>query len=207
MTATPNPLRTRLQVTLLALLFFLPFFGAYFAVFVLGWHPDGERVNYGQLVHPARPVPVFSLRTAEGGLHPVDALRGKWTLVQLLRGGCDEACRRELVLSRQTRTALNDRRERVQRVVIADAVTDLAALKTQLGADQPDLVWLRDAELGARALEFFADAPPNALLLVDPNGNWMMWYAPVAADQESIQKTFKGLQKDLNKLLRLSSIG
>ena len=207
MTALPSPLRTRLQVSLLALLFFLPFFGAYFAVFVLGWQPGGERVNYGQLVHPARPLPVFSLRTVEAGLHTGDALRGKWTLVQLLRDGCDDACRRELVLSRQTRTALNDKRERVQRVVIADAATDLAALKAQLGADQPDLLWLRDAEHGVRALEFFAGIPPHALLLIDPNGNWLMWYPAANPEQDSIQKDFKGLQKDINKLLRLSSIG
>lgn len=207
MTAPSSPLRTRLQVSLLALLFFLPFFGAYFAVFVLGWQPGGERLNYGQLVHPARPVPVFSLRAVDGGLHPVDALRGKWTLVQLLRGGCDEDCQRELVLSRQTRTALNDERERVQRVAIADPATDLAAIQAQLGTDQPDLLWLRDAELGAKAMEFFAGIPPHALLLVDPNGNWMMWYPAVNADQDAIQKDFKGLQKDLGKLLRLSSMG
>lgn len=207
MTATPSPLRTRLQVSLLALLFFLPFFGAYFAVFVMGWQPGGERVNYGELVHPARPVPVFSLLTVDGALHPVDALRGKWSLVQLLRGGCDDACRRELVLSRQTRIALNDKRERVQRVVIADAATDLVAIRSQLGADHPDLTWLRDAQVGTKAMDFFAGIPAHALLLVDPNGNWMMWYPAAKPDQDAIQRDFKGLQKDINKLLRLSSIG
>lgn len=202
-----SPARTRLQLSLLGLLFFAPFFGAYVAVFVFDWRPGGGRLNYGELVNPARPTPEIRLRDAAGQTLDGNPLRDKWTLVQLLKGGCDEDCRRELVLSRQTRTTFNDRRERVQRLVIADEGTDLAALQAELSAEHPDLIWTRDASAGERAHEFFAEVPSNALLLLDPRGNWLMWYPPVAPEQDAIQRDFKGMQKDINKLLRLSSMG
>lgn len=207
MPQSSSPARTRLQLSLLGVLFFAPFFSAYIAVFLFDWHPGGATLNYGRLLSPARTVPALALRDADGQRLAGDPLRGKWTLVQLLKGGCSEDCRRELVLSRQTRTSLNDKRERVQRVVIADAATDLTALKAELAAEHPDLVWLRDTGPGAEAAGFFSELPAHALILLDPRGNWLMWYPPVAADPAAIQKDFKGLQKDINKLLRLSSMG
>ncbi|ROH91810.1 hypothetical protein ED208_05365 [Stagnimonas aquatica] len=211
MTATVPPghsqLRSRAQLILLAVLFFAPFVSAYIAVFVFDWRPGGERTNYGQLVTPARPTPVIALRDAAGQPLASDPLREKWSLVQLLRGPCDEACHRELVLSRQTRLALGRQRERVQRVLIADDPARLAELRERLGAEQPGLLWLLDAETGPKAFEQFADLPANALLVLDPHGNWLMWYPPVGEGEAAVQQDFKGLQKDINKLLKLSHIG
>lgn len=207
MPTASSPARTRLQLSLLGILFLAPFFSAYIAVFLFDWRPaGGGALNYGQLVHPARPVPEILFHDPAGRPVAGQPLRDKWTLVQRVQGGCADACLRDLVLSRQTRTSLNEKRERVRRVLIADAATDLAGLQAGLAAEHPDLVWLRDSASG-QAQAFFAEAPANALLLIDPNGNWLMWYPPVAADQASVQKHFKGMQKDITKLLRLSSMG
>lgn len=205
--AVINRTRSRIQFVLLGALFFAPFVLAYSAYWLFpNWTPQGK-VNYGELLNPAVATPVLALRDADGTPLANDALRGKWTLVQLARGDCDEACRRELILTRQLHAALGVKRERVQRVLIATEAADAAALKARYGAEQPDLKWLRDAPAGGpTAAAVFASTPANAVMLVDPLGTWLMVY-PHAADEEAVKRDFKGMQKDINKLLKLSSIG
>ena len=208
MSAPVSKTRSRVQIALLGALFFVPFFGAYATYYLFpDWTPS-NRLNYGELVSPTVVTPVLALRDDANQPLAADPLRGKWTLLQLARADCDENCRRELILSRQVRITLGAKRERVQRALIALDGVDLAAIRARLGADHPDLLWLRDAPgPGPRAAEIFARTPPNAVLVLDPKGNWMMFYPPVAADEAAIQKDFKGLQKDINKLLKLSHIG
>lgn len=200
-----NRTRSRVQFVLLGLLFFAPFVLAYSAYWLFpNWTPQG-RVNYGQLLTPTQSAPAMAFTTADGAPLAADPLRGKWTLVQLVAADCDEACRRKLVLTRQMHAALGVKRERVQRVLIAAEGVDIAALKARYGAEQPDLLWLRDAP-GNPALRFFAGQPEHSVMLVDPLGSWLMTY-PHAADEEAVKRDFRGMQKDINKLLKLSSIG
>ena len=200
-----NRNRSRAQFVLLGMLFFAPFVLAYSAFWLFpNWTPQG-RVNYGQLLTPTQSTPALAFTNADGMPLASDPLRGKWTLVQLVTADCDEACRRELVLTRQVHAALGVKRERVQRVLIADGA-DLAVLKARYGADQPDLVWLADAPGSISARTFFANTPAHSVMLVDPLGTWLMWY-PHAVDEAAVKRDFKGMQKDINKLLKLSSIG
>lgn len=200
-----NRTRSRIQLSLLGLMFFAPFVLAYSAYWVFpGWTPAG-RVNYGQLLSPTRPTPAFALRDAEGKPIETNPFRDKWVLVQTLTQDCDDACRRELVLTRQTVAALGVKRERMLRVLIAADGVDIAALKARYGAEQPNLLWLQDAP-GNPAITFFAGPAPSSVMLVDPLGTWLMTY-PHAANDEAVKSDFKGMQKDINKLLRLSSIG
>lgn len=208
MTDTPYPHinrnRSRAQFVLLGMLFFAPFVLAYSAYWLFpNWTPEG-RTNYGRLIAPAKPAPVLALTDAEGKPLATDPLRGKWTLVQLLPADCTEACRRELVLTRQIHATLGVKRERVQRLLIAGPSVDVAALKARYAAEQPDLLWLSDSS--GNAARFFADTPADSVMLVDPLGSWLMVY-PHAADEAAVKRDFKGLQKDINKLLKLSSIG
>lgn len=200
-----NRNRSRAQFILLGLLFLAPFALAYSAYWLFpNWSPQG-RVNYGKLLDPTRSAPLLELRDEHGQPLSADVLRGKWTLVQLLSADCEEACRRELVLTRQTYAALGVKRERVQRLMIVADGVDLAALKARYVAEQPDLIWLQDAP-GNPAAVFFGGETPHSIMLVDPLGTWLMSY-PHAADEEAVKRDFKGMQKDINKLLRLSSIG
>ena len=204
--AVINRTRSRIQFLLLAALFFAPFVLAYSAYWLFpNWSPQGK-VNYGQLMSPAPATPVLALRDAAGQPLASDALRGKWTLVQLVKGECEEACRRELVLTRQVHAALGVKRERVQRLLIAADGVDPAALKSRYAAEQPDLLWLQDANGSSTAAGFFASAPEHSVMLIDPLGAWVMLY-PHATDEEAVKRDFKGMQKDINKLLKLSSIG
>lgn len=199
-----NRTRSRVQFILLGLLFFAPFVLAYSAYWLFpDWSPKG-RVNYGQLLNPTRSTAALRLSDPSGAAAGERVLRDRWTLVQLVPGECDLACERELILTRQVHTALGAKRERVQRIAIVPQGTDVTTLAARYAAEQPDLRWLVDGADGAAAALFAG--PPHAAMLVDPLGTWLMTY-PHAADEESVRRDFKGMQKDLNKLLKLSSIG
>jgi hypothetical protein len=199
-TAQPSVLRGRLQFLLLATLFGAPLLAAFVLYFYFpDARPEGA-TNYGQLIDPARPLPALHLIEADG--QPADgaALQRKWTLLTRAAGDCDESCAAKLVMTRQTRLALNEKRERVQRVLLLQDPARLAELKVRLGAEHPDLRILADRD-GAAA-RFFDDGESVAEL-IDPLGNWLMTYPVGRPDQDD----FKGLQKDIKRLLRLSHIG
>ena len=202
-TAGPRSRLTgRTQFVLLALLFFAPFVAAWGLYF---YFPDARptgTTNYGQLVNPPLPLPNWSLMEPDGSASTTEALRGKWLLIQLVDGSCDRLCTDRLVTTRQMRTALAAERERLLRVVIGNDAAGLAALQARLAAEQPDVSWHAIADL-AEARRFFGSSDAEALFLVDPVGNYLMLYP----GGHGVQADFKGMQKDINKLLKLSRLG
>jgi hypothetical protein len=189
----------RLKFGIIALLFAAPMVAAWLVYSVYpALQPEG-RLNYGTLIDPARPLPSLNLLDASGA-RAADALRRKWSLLQLGAATCGPACREQLVLTRQLWRALGKDGERVQRVYVAPDAAALAAVRAALAAEQPDLVWLvDDGKAGARAADFFQPADPASLYLTDPHGNWLMLYRP-PIDQ-------RRLHQDLKRLLRFSLIG
>lgn len=199
----PRQPRTRLQFWTLVAVFFAPLALAFLLYSGLdGWRPPGQ-TNKGELIEPPRPLPAVALTSSDGATLDADLLRGKWTLVYVGGGTCDARCREALVLTRQTRLALNDDMKRVQRMFIA---TGECCDRAWLDAEQPGLiVALGDTAPAREVLAEFPvyDGVPVAqagrIYIVDPLGNLMMSYAPDAPD--------KGLLEDLKKLLKLSHIG
>ena len=192
----------------LALLFFAPLGLAFYMYYGHGtWHPGG-RVNAGELVEPARPLPALGLPLLGSGATDPNFLKGKWTLLYVEQGTCSQPCQRRLYDTRQVRLALDRDMNRVQRVFIgADGCCDAQFLQQQ----HPDLITIRAtaaaapllALLPARGTAVAAEASGAAeaprVYLIDPLGNLMMFYA---ADAKP-----KGMLEDLKRLLRLSSIG
>jgi hypothetical protein len=194
----------------LALLFFGPLGLAFYLYYGHGtWHPGG-RVNAGELVVPARPLPPLALPLLASGNTQPNFLKGKWTFLYVFTGPCAEVCRTRLYDTRQVRLALNRDMDRVQRVFIADA----GCCDAQFLHDQhPDLIAIcadaADTPLLALLPGLDHAAAPSAtaaatvtaprVYLIDPLGNLMMSYA---ADVKS-----KGMLEDMKRLLRLSSIG
>jgi hypothetical protein len=210
--ANAHQARQRRVLIGVALMFFAPLAFAFYLYYGMGWHPGG-RVNAGELIMPARPLPELALPLATGTTNAAGAagasgdaqtnprlLKGKWTFLYVQKGRCDDECRRHLYDTRQVRIALDREMNRVQRVFIADGdCCDLQELKLA----HPDLIVIRESP---------ADAPLLALLpmragalnshrvyLIDPLGNAMMFYSPDAKS--------KGMLEDMKRLLRLSSIG
>ena len=186
-----------------ALMFFAPLGLSFYLYYGKDWHPGG-RVNAGELIQPARPLPSLALPLlGPGETHP-QFLKGKWTFLYLQYGRCDDECRRHLYDTRQVRLALDREMNRVQRVFIGDVdCCDMPELK----AAHPDLYTVRAspadepllALLPMRMGEGEGAVNSHRVYLIDPLGNLMMFYAPEAKS--------KGMLDDMKRLLRLSSIG
>lgn len=200
----PNAVRRgRRQLLLLAALFFVPLAVAFWMYYgPSGWRPSGN-ASKGDLIDPARPLAALALTTADGTQTSPDFLRGKWSLVYVGDGLCDDRCRKALYLTRQSRIALNKDMDRVQRVFL---VTGRCCDRGFLAQEHPDLIVARvDDDAAAALLEPFPTyggvplADAGRIFIVDPLGNLLMSYAPTAPD--------KALLTDMKKLLRLSHIG
>jgi cytochrome oxidase Cu insertion factor (SCO1/SenC/PrrC family) len=195
--------RGRRRLLALAALFFVPLAVAFWMYYAPGgWRPSGD-ASKGDLIDPARPLPELAVPTMDGPPTGGEFLRGRWTMLYVGDGLCDERCRKALYLTRQTRIALNKDMDRVQRVFL---VTDRCCDRAFLAQEHPDLVVARvDDAASARLLEPFPTydgvsvAAAGRIYLVDPLGNLLMSYAPAAPE--------KALLTDVKKLLRLSHIG
>jgi cytochrome oxidase Cu insertion factor (SCO1/SenC/PrrC family) len=194
---TARDRRQRRALIGLALLFFAPLALAFYLYYGHGtWHPGG-RVNAGDLVQPARPLPALALPLWDAGNTDPNFLKRKWTLLYVAFGSCSDACRTRLYDTRQVRLALDRDMNRVQRVLIAgDGCCDAQFLHEQ----HPDLITIRATPAAAPLLALLpAEARRPRVYLIDPLGNLMMSYP---ADAKP-----KGMLEDLKRLLRLSSIG
>jgi hypothetical protein len=215
---TAHDRRQRRILIGLALMFFAPLALSFYLYYGKSWRPGG-RVNAGELIAPPRPLPSLALplagTTATSGAAGTLAstgtststsetnpqfLKGKWTLLYVQHGRCDDECRRHLYDTRQVRLALDREMNRVQRVFIGDGdCCDFEELK----AAHPDLIVIRAGPQDEPLLTLLPnrEGAVNAhrVYLIDPLGNAMMFYAPGVKS--------KGMLDDLKRLLRLSSIG
>lgn len=200
MTSPESELRRRNLRMLAALggLFILPLAVAFWVYYGTDWRPV-RTVNHGELIAPARPLPAARLEPAVTvAAAPAELFHGKWSLVYVGDGRCDEACRKSLYVMRQTRLSLNNEMPRVERVFLA---TSGCCARDFLAAEYPGLLVLDATGAGASSLlgSFPSDGRERSLFVVDPLGNLMMRY--------DVRQDPKGLLQDLKKLLSLSHIG
>ncbi len=197
--ATPAP-RSRRQIYILIGAFFAPLALAFILYYGLDVRPHGS-TNKGDLIRPPVTLPEVELPGMADQKLAADALRGKWSMVYVGDGACDDRCREALTLMRQSRLALGDEMSRVQRVFL---VSNNCCDQAYLDAEHDGLLLGRiDNPAGRTLLQTFPDAAgastAGRIYLVDPLGNLMMKYEPDAPQ--------KGLLEDLKKLLKLSHIG
>lgn len=192
-----------MQFLLLATLFFFPLLFSYVLYF---WFPElrpSGTTNYGELVIPARPAPSLSLIDAKGAKLDEETLRVRWSYVVLAGSDCDELCLRNLLMTRQVRLAVNEKRSRIQRVLVLSDPAAVARVAEALAPEHRDLRVLGDLGTPGARLSDFLQPAGAATYLLDPHANWLMFY-PSGGET---QADFKGMQKDIKKLLRLSQIG
>jgi hypothetical protein len=180
-------MKSKRILLLLVLLFFAPLLASFAMYYGFHWRPAGQ-TNHGTLIAPPRPLPAG----------PEDLFHGKWSLVYVGDGDCDQACRSTLYFMRQTYLGLGHLIPRLQQVFV---VTGRCCDRAFLEREHAGLVTVDSAAPDAAALpaQFPADARASTLFIVDPRGNLMMRY-DAHADP-------KGLHDDLVKLLNLSHIG
>ena len=159
------------------------------------WGAPSASVNYGELIE-ARLLPEIALRKTDGATFGISQLRGKWVMLMVDSGACDEPCRKKLYYLRQVRLTQGVEMERIERVwLIDDGKMPEAGV-----AEEYQGTWLIDAK-GSELLKTFpaAVSSHDHIYLIDPLGNLMMRF-PRDADPSR-------MVKDLKRLLKVSRIG
>jgi hypothetical protein len=199
LSSTSAELRSRNLRTLgvLAALFLLPLLVSFWMYYATDWRP-ASMVNHGELISPVRPLPPVNAVPVLGKPGSGRLFSHRWSLVYIGSGNCDGACRHSLYVMRQARLALNNDMTRVDRVFLA---TSECCDRAFLSQEHTGLVVLDASQPALSALLslFPTDPRENSLFVVDPLGNLMMRF--------DTRQDPKGLLQDLQKLLRLSSIG
>lgn len=182
--------KNRVKFLLLMLLMLSPVIIS-IALHMTEFRPEGT-VNYGELL---------DVKALQGQAREIDHntiyrardMRGKWSLITIDSGECDDYCQKKLYQMRQVRLVQNTEKERVERIwLIDDDLMPHQDVKTEY-AGTVLLSAMNSSLLG----EFPADiSPRDHIYVVDPMGNLMMRY-PRDADPSKISK-------DLKLLLKLS---
>jgi hypothetical protein len=185
----------RLVPTLMALLFFGPLAVAVVMYYVGGdqWRPKGS-VAHGILLPEPRTLP-GGVMVLSGGA--TADFTGKWSLLYVGRGDCDDACKETLYRTRQVRRALGKEMGRVQRFFIATVGQPDTGF---LAAEHPGLLVLPDG-LSSRdtALATLGQFADGDVFIADPRGNVVMRFPAGTA--------MKDMHQDLVLLLKASQIG
>ncbi len=184
-----NTRRGRIQILLLALVFFGPLMLAIWMYYGDGRAGSDAGVNYGELLDP--PI------TLDAKTHFDSGTRGRWTLLYLPSGDCDERCDRALIDMRQIRLATGREIDRIERAVVSSQPP--AGLAELLAAQPGLLVISNETEHGAAINAAFGTLEREHIYILDPLGNLIMKY-PSPPDR-------KGFLRDLKKLLKYSRIG
>ena len=142
-------------------------------------------VNYGELVRPV-------IATEEGDIE-IDggaSLQGVWTMVYV-SSRCDDVCEKAVVDMKTIRTLMNADMRRIQRMIIIEnnstpTVNDESLIKAKITSEKL-----------TKSLKKYAE---NAIYLIDPIGNIMLYYEPQNID-------IRLVIKDLKRLFKYSRIG
>lgn len=188
--------RSRLKLIGVFLLFFAPLALAYVLYYGMHGMITGGATNKGILLTPVVPLPTIKLADSGGALTSTDVLREQWTFLQVAPKGCGPACRKSLRETRQIWVLLHDERVRVQRVlfvgggtVTPPAFEKQPRLEVYSGMLAPLAAFIESHEAGR----------PGTVYLIDPHGNWVLYYPP--------EQNGKALFEDTKHLLHLSQIG
>jgi cytochrome oxidase Cu insertion factor (SCO1/SenC/PrrC family) len=200
-----NKKKNRITIIAMALAFITPMLIAAILINTTSDWMSWSRKNTGTLVHPAHTLTPFELiQQKNGEALNLETIQGKWNVIYIGGSVCDDVCKDVLYKTRQSRLAKGKEMHRIRRIyVLNDKPGNMAELKKFLAEQHPDLILVTGDEENQRALieQFKPDGQmvKNRIYLVDPLGNFMMFYE---ADFPA-----KGLIKDLGRLLYVSQIG
>lgn len=173
-----------------------PLIASYLTYYII--KPEG-RTNYGALIDPrAYPMPAFSATTLDGNSIGLDALKGKWIMLQVNGSECEDACKKRLHDMRQLRLTQGKDKDRLERVWL---ITDEKPLETMLIREYDGMHMLRAREDVLKTWLPVEQGTTMAdhIYMIDPLGNLMMRF-PKDADPNK-------MKKDIAKLLKASRIG
>jgi len=142
-------------------------------------------VNYGELVRP-----VIATDGDDIEIEGDASLQGIWTMLYV-SNRCDDACEKAVADMKTIRTLMNDDMRRIQRMII---ITDSS---TPTSNDESLIKARVNSEKFKQSLKKYTE---NAIYLIDPIGNVMLYYEPQNLD-------IRLVIKDLKRLFKYSRIG
>lgn len=165
---------------------------ASYMLFFMNVRPDS--VNYGELLE-VKPLSGNALNQSDNTIFRIRQLRGKWALISVDSGSCDEQCRKKLYYMRQVRLIQNTEKDRIERVwLIDDGVAPAPVIASEfegmllINAKESDLLTALPAK----------ESKHDHIYLVDPIGNLMMRF-PKNPDPAQ-------MAKDIKRLLKVSQL-
>ena len=142
-------------------------------------------VNYGELVRP-----VIATDESDIGIDGSASLQGIWTMVYV-SSRCDEACEKAVADMKTIRTLMNADMRRIQRMII---------IKDNSTPTSDDKGLIRARVTSEKLTQSLKKYTGNAIFLIDPIGNIMLYYEPKNID-------IRLVIKDLKRLFKYSRIG
>ena len=142
-------------------------------------------VNYGQLISP-----VIVTEESDIELNGDATLDGIWTFAYVTES-CDSLCDKAVEDIKTIRTLINMDMRRIQRMLITKDGSSPSQKDEEL-----IFASIKSEELSSKLANF----PKNSIFLIDPIGNFMLYYNP-----KDINVKF--VLKDLKRLLKYSRIG
>ncbi len=187
-----TPRTRKRKLLLLMALMIAPIALSYLLFF---WGAPSGRVNYGELIE-VKVLPDIALRKTDGVTFNISQLRGKWIMLVVDSGMCDESCRKKLYFMRQVRLMQKTEMGRIERVWLID---DDKIPKSGILKDFKGTVLIN-----AKGSEMLKAIPAKIsqhdhIYMIDPLGNLMMRF-PKDVDPSR-------MAKDLKRLLKISQIG
>ena len=183
--------KNRRTLILLALVFSAPFIASYTLYF---WNVRPQPVNYGDLIE-VRQLKGTGLNDADQTIFRMRDLRGKWVLLSIDSGACDEQCRKKLYYMRQVRTYQNAEMDRIERLWLIDD-EQKPSPEVLSGYEGMHVILAKNSEL---LKEVPADGSQHDhVYLIDPIGNLMMRF-PKDPDPGK-------MAKDIKRLLKVSQL-
>jgi hypothetical protein len=163
-----------------------------YALYFLEYRPESK--HYGDLI-PIVKVTGNGTNQADNTILRMKDLHGKWVLVTVDSGLCDEACHSKLYFMRQVRLVQGKEKHRIERLwLINDDVVPNAELVKEFEGTL--VVNSKDSEI----LNFIetAELQTKHIYLIDPIGNLMMRFP------ENVDGTKMG--HDIKRLLHVSQL-
>ena len=162
-----------------------------YALYFMDYRPQSK--NYGDLI-PIVKVSGKGTNIADNTILRMKDLHGKWILVTVDSGDCNEACKNKLYYMRQVRTVQGKEKHRIERLwLINNSVKPSAELMKEyegtyfVNADSVILDFIETKE-----------EQTKHIYLIDPIGNLMMRFP------ENVDGTKMG--HDIKRLLHVSQL-
>ena len=142
-------------------------------------------VNYGELVRP-----VIATDKGDIEINGDASLQGIWTMVYV-SSRCDDACEKAVEDMKTIRTLMNADMRRIQRMIIIEDNSTPTSNDESL---------IKARATSKKLTESLKKYTENAIYLIDPIGNIMLYYEPQNID-------IRLVIKDLKRLFKYSRIG